>query len=165
MIGVLSEAHAGRAPGEAEGEGRRTGALGRGFRLLGRGSRQDPKAERRSARSGGPRLPGSFLSRIHHGAVQPLSSPLPLSSSERVRNRGPEQAPLAGRGLLPNAGLRARLPCFVVTGHPGFGAFPDPSSPRVTCVVIPSVRLELIHLGLLTPLCLLYTLYRDFFFT
>lgn len=101
MIGVLSEAHAGRAPGEVEGEGRRTGALGRGFRLLGRGSRLDPKAERRPARTGGPGLPGSFLSRIHHGAVQPPSSPLPLPSSERVRNRGPEQAALAGRGLSP----------------------------------------------------------------
>lgn len=103
MIGVLSEAHAGRAPGVAEGEGRRTGAQGRGFRLLGRGSPQDLKAERCPARTGGPRLPGSFLSRFHHGAVQPPSSLLPLSSSKRVRNR----AALAGRGLLPNAGLRA----------------------------------------------------------
>lgn len=101
MIGVLSEAHAGWAPGVAEGEGMRTGALGRGFRLLGRGSPQDPKAERRPARTGGPRFPGSFLSRFHHGAVQPPSSPLPLPSSERVRNRGREQAALAGRVAAP----------------------------------------------------------------
>lgn len=101
MIGVLSEAHAGWAPGVAEGEGRRTGALGRGFRLLGRGFPQDPKAERRPTRTGGPRLLGSFLSRFHQGAVQPPSSPLPLLSSERVRNRDREQAALAGRIAAP----------------------------------------------------------------
>lgn len=46
-----------------------------------------------------------------------------------------------------------------MTRQPGFGALPDPSSSRVTYVVIPSVRFELIHLGLLMPLGLLYTLY------
>lgn len=129
----------------------------------GAGPPQDPQAERRPARTGGPRLPGSFLSRFHHGAVQPPSSPLPLPS-ERVRNRGREGAGRAGGpGAAPERRAAGRRrPCFVVTRQPGFGALPDRSRPWVTCVVIASVRFELIHLGLLMSLGLLYTLDRDF---
>lgn len=76
MIGVLSEAHAGRAPGAAEGEGRRTGGLGRGFRLLGR--RSPPKAQEQNGAWCGLAarfFPGPFLSRFHHGAVLPPEVP------------------------------------------------------------------------------------------
>lgn len=90
----------------------------------------------------------------------PPSPTLPLPSLERVGNRDRGAGRAGGPGTAPESrAAGGAFPALLCSG-----ALPDPSGPRVTHVVIPSVGFELIHFGLLFPLDLLYTLSLDSFF-